>query len=188
VGYVNVTVKSGAFGLLSNPLNQPTNSLSAILPDVPVNTILYTFDTTNGYASATKRATGWSGPAAAAIINPGQGFFLKNAGATDITITFVGEVPQGTNLTVKLNPGINLIGSIVPQQGLLSKDLSLKAANNDKVYQWDPAAQGYKTTSTYRSSSSSWTGGGEPNIGVAEGFFYQSTAAGSWTRSFSVNQ
>jgi len=185
---VNVTVPAGKFALLANPLNQPTNNLTSILPGVPAGTIVYVFGT-NGFAQATARAGGiWTGPAAGAVINPGDGFFIKNAGTADLTVTFVGEVPQGTNLTVNLNAGINLIGSIVPQAGLLTTNLGLHAANGDVVYQWDTTAQGYKSPASTSRGNGVWTGGGEPNIGVAEGFFYSSKAAGSWTRSFNVNQ
>jgi hypothetical protein len=190
VGYVNVPVAAGKFALLANPLNQPTNSLAAVLPDVPANTVVYVFQS-GGFVQATKRSTGaWSGPGATANIDPGQGFFIKNAGTTDFTVTFVGEVPQGTNLTVNLAAGINLVGSIVPQQGKVETDLKIPAANGDILYQWDPATQAYKTAATRRTNVGQWTGGtgSEPVIGVGEGFFYSAKAAGTWTRSFSVNQ
>jgi hypothetical protein len=186
VGYVNVTVPAGKFALLANPLNQPTNSIPAVLPDVPVNTVVYVFDAATGqFAAATKRATSWTGTGAAATIAPGQGFFVKNAGAADLNITFVGEVMQGTDMKVNYVAGFNLLGSLVPQTGKLETDLGFKAAVNDVVYVFDPATQGY-ATSTKRATA--WTGGGgEPTIPVANGFFYKAGAAGSWTRSFSVN-
>jgi len=117
---------------------------------------------------------------------PGAGFFIKNAGTADFTITFVGEVMQGS-LSLPLASGFNLIGSQVPQSGKLETDLGFKAAANDKVYLFD-ATSGNYTTYTKRASGT-WTGGsGEPVINVANGFFYQAQAAGAWTRSFSVNQ
>jgi len=189
VGYVNVTVPAGKFAMLANPLNQPTNSLAAVLPDVPANTVVYVFQS-GGFVQATKRSTGWSGPGATATLNPGQGFFVKNAGTADMTITFVGEVPQGTALSVPLVAGMNLVGSIVPQAGKVETDLKIPAANGDILYQWDTATQAYKTAATRRTNVGQWTGGtgGEPTIGVGEGFFYSAKAAGNWTRSFSVNQ
>jgi len=187
VGYVNVTVPAGKFALLANPLNQPTNSIAAVLPDAPNGTIIYVFDATSAsFSQTTKRGGVWTGGAAGASLDPGVGFFVKNAGSTDYNITFVGEVPQGTNLTVNFKTGFNLIGSIVPQSGKVQTDLGLPAANGDKVYQFSASTQGYNAT-TKRGTA--WTGtGGEATIGVAEGFFYQAVAAGAWTRSFSVNQ
>jgi hypothetical protein len=144
------------------------------------------FDAATGqFAAATKRATSWTGTGAAATIAPGQGFFVKNAGADNMNITFVGEVMQGTDMKVNYVAGFNLLGSLVPQTGKLETDLGFKAAVNDVVYVFDPATQGY-ATSTKRATA--WTGGGgEPTIPVANGFFYKAGAAGSWTRSFSVN-
>jgi hypothetical protein len=185
VGYVNVTVKAGAFGLLANPLNQPTNSITAVLPDVPVGTIVYVFNLTTGqFDSATKRATSWSGPAATATLNPGTGFFVKNAGTTDLNITFVGEVPQGTALTVTYPAGFSLIGSIVPQAGNLEKDLGYPAKNGDVVYKFNGTDYG----TPYTRRATAWTGGGtDVPIGVAEGVWLKAAAAGTWTRSFNVN-
>jgi len=194
VGYVNVPVPAGKFALLSNPLNQATNSLTAVLPDVPNGTKIFVYAGTNGFQDATKRsATSWSGPFAQApyngILNPGQGFFIQNLSAADFTVTFVGEVPQGTNLTVAIPAGFSLIGSPVPQSGKVETDLKLPAASGDKMFQYDPTA-GYNKQSTRRGVAT-WTGVAgqtEPTIGVAEAFFYQAAAASTWARNFSVNQ
>jgi len=190
VGYVNVTVPAGKFALLANPLDQGTNNtIATVLAGVPANTVVYPYTTAGGFSSATLRASGsWTGTGASAMLPPGQGFFVKNAGTADMTITFVGEVMQGTALSVPYVAGFNLLGSLVPQSGKLETDLGFKAVANDKVFVFDAASQGY-TTYTKRASGS-WTGGtvSEPVINVASGFFYQATAAGTWTRSFSVNQ
>jgi len=188
VGYVNVTVPAGKFALLANPLNQPTNSVAAVLPGVPSGTIVYIFNAAGAFDQATARAGGvWTGTGAADMLNPGAGFFVKNAGATDMTITFVGEVPQGTNLTVNIAAGFSLIGSIVPQVGGLETVLGFPAANGDKAYLFDNTAQTYTTYT--RRGVGVWTGGsGEPSLAVAQGIFYQAAAATTWTRSFSVNQ
>jgi len=184
VGYVNVNVKAGAFALLANPLNQPTNSVAAVLPDVAVNTVLYVFDLTSGqFITATKRATGWTGTAATATLNPGQGFFIKNAGATDMNITFVGEVPQGDALTVTYPAGFSLVGSIVPQAGNLEKDLGYPAKQNDVVYKFNGA--GYDI---YTRRAAAWSGPAtDVPMTVAEGVWLKAAAAGAWTRNFHVN-
>jgi hypothetical protein len=152
--------------------------------DVPANTQVAVW-TGSGFQTATKRSSGaWTGDGAAATLAPGAGFFLKNAGTTDMTVTFAGEVTQGNNLTVAFPAGFSLLGSIVPQAGKVQTDLGLPAQANDQVFLFKA---GNYTTLTKRSSGA-WTGGtGEPEIGVAEGFFYKAVAAGSWTRNFSVN-
>lgn len=190
VGYVNVTVPAGKFALLANPLKLATNSIPAVLPDAPANTQVFVYNAATGnYVSATKRSSGsWTGDGAAATLNPGQGFWVKNAGTADLTITFVGEVMQGDATTLKVDyvAGFNLLGSMVPQTGKLETDLGFKASANDQVFVFDAATANY-TTFTKRASGA-WTGGtGEPSIPVANGFFYKAGAAGSWTRTFSVN-
>jgi hypothetical protein len=187
VGFVNVSVPAGAFALLANPLNQPTNDLVTVLADAPDGTTAYEF-TPAGFQIYTKRsATLWTGTgAAAARLDPGKGFFVKNNGAAAFNLTFIGEVPQGT-LSTPIATGFNLLGSKVPQAGTVETQLGLPAAPNDQVYVY--GATGY-TITTRRSPV--WTGGtGEPVIGVAQGFFLNRAAANgaaTWTRTFSVNQ
>jgi hypothetical protein len=187
VGFVNVSVPAGAFALLANPLNQPTNDLATVLADAPVDTTVYDFNPTTGFAIYTKRATTWTGTGAStARLDPGKGFFVKNNGTAAFNLTFIGEVPQGT-LSTPIVTGFNLLGSKVPQAGAVETQLGLPAANADQVYVY--GAAGY-TITTRRTSA--WTGGtGEPVIGVGQGFFLNRAAANgaaNWTRTFSVNQ
>jgi hypothetical protein len=189
VGYVNVTVPAGKFALLANPLNQPTNSLSAVLPGVPNGTIVFIANSAGGFDKATLRGTVWTGPGATDLLNPGAGFFVQNAGTADMTITFVGEVPQGTNLVVSVPVGFSLLSSIVPQQGKIETDLKFPAVNTDKLFIFDTTSQAYQAFT--RRGAATWTGVAgvpEPVIAVAQGFFYQAAAATTWTRSFTVNQ
>jgi len=190
VGYVNVTVPANKFALLANPLNAAANTIAGVLPDAPANTVVYVYNAaTSAFSAATKRASGsWTGTATGdTALVPGQGFFVK-APATDLTITFVGEVPQG-NLSTPYVAGYNLLGSQVPQTGLLETDLGFKGATNDKAFIFDVTTQAY-TTFTKRASGS-WTGGPtgvtQPTVNVANGFFLNAAAAGTWTRTFSVN-
>jgi hypothetical protein len=189
VGYVNVTVPAGAFALLANPLNASSNVLSAVLPDVPNNTVVYIFDAaTSSFIQITKRtATLWAGGQGAnQPLAPGQGFFVKAPAGTAVPITFVGEVPQGTNLTVNIPAaGFHLLGSIVPQEGKVQTDLGLPAAINDVVYTFDTASQTY-VVSTKRTATL-WAPS-EPTIPVGRGFFIKAGGPLTWTRSFSVNQ
>jgi hypothetical protein len=191
VGYVNITVPKGGFALLANPLNQPTNSIAAVLPDAPKGTRVYVISSTTGqFVTVTKLPSGsWS--AADTLLAPGTGFFVKNSDtANDLPITFVGEVPQGT-VTVPYAAGFNLIGSIVPQAGKLETDLGFTSVSGDRVYRYDSAAQNYVSASTSHGNKN-WTGGKagetEPQIGVAEGFWLNAKAAGTWTRNFTVQQ
>lgn len=76
--------------------------------------------------------------------------FIQGA-ATDQTITFVGEVPQG-NLKTALKKGLNLVGSQVPQAGKLTADLKLTGSDGDIVFQWDSSTQKYKDSERVRRS------------------------------------
>ncbi len=183
VGYVNVTVAAGKLALLANPLDLPTNSIAAVLPDAPANTVVYIWKPdSSGFYSAVKRASGaWTGDSGVPI-PPGVGFFIKNAGATDMTVTFVGEVKQGTNLVVNVPAGLAMLGSLVPKSGLLQTELGFPAAANDTVYIW--TGNGY--ASSVKRSSGAWSGAGEPTIGVAQGFFYNAKAATEWKTSFVI--
>jgi len=114
----------------------------------------------------------------------GRVFFFKNPTVTAITNTFVGNVKQGT-LTTPLSAGFTLVGSQVPQSGLVSTDLGVPIGNAESVFKFDTTTQAY-TGGTFFFGS--WGGAGEPVIGVGEGFFVKKVAAANWTRSFSVNQ
>ncbi|HOX04346.1 MAG TPA: hypothetical protein P5022_01560 [Candidatus Paceibacterota bacterium] len=193
VGYVNKEVPAGGFAILSNPLNQPTNNLATVFPNVPDNFIVYKY-VANTFQQITKRTIGgqvrWTGGLGAdEIVNPGMGFFVKNPSTTEtLKLTFVGEVPQGTGLTVPFAAGFNLISSIVPQAGAVKTTLGLPVANNEVIYKY--GAAGYvQSTLRVIGGQDRWTGGDstEPVIDVGEGFWYKANATGNWARDFSVN-
>jgi hypothetical protein len=111
------------------------------------------------------------------VIAPGTGYFLRTAAAA--TVTYVGEVPQGT-LTIPLVAGFNLVGSKVPQAGKLTTDLGYTPSDGDLAYTF--AAAGY----TVYQYDGEWLPS-EPSLKVGEGLWIRKVAAGSWTRTFSVN-
>lgn len=181
VGYINVTVAAGKLGLVANQLSVGGNTIAEVIPTAPEGTIVYTYSQAGGFAINGYEFGAWGTPAAP--LTPGTAFFVANNGATDLTITFVGEVPTGQLSTPLLN-GLNLVGSQVPQAGTLSGDLGYAASEGDQVYQWDAAAQGYKAAVGYEFGS--WSPA-DPTIAVGEGFFLNRNGAGAWTRNFSVN-
>ncbi len=189
VGYVNVTVPANGFVLVGNPLDTGSNVLDNILGTAPNNTSkIYDFNPSSGsYAVYTKRASGWSG-AAGVDFSPGRGFFLQNGSASSVTLTFVGQVMQGTN-SHAFPAGFSILNSQVPQAGLVQTDLGLPAQNTDQVYQFNPSAGSY---AVFTRRATGWPSG-EPMIGtnvlsgVAEAFFFNSkNGAGTWTRVFNV--
>ncbi|NBR84455.1 MAG: hypothetical protein EBS84_04755 [Proteobacteria bacterium] len=182
VGFVNVTFSPG-FTLACNPLNGATNTVLALFPSVPNGTSIFKFDSVSGsYTGSTFLFGSWNNPSMTLV--PGEGFFFKNPTGTPITNTFVGNVMQGT-LTTPLSAGFTLVGSQVPQTGLVSTDLGVPIGNAESIFKFDSVSQSYTGGSFLFGS---WSGGVEPTVGVGEGFFVKKNASGSWTRTFSVNQ
>lgn len=187
VGYINVTIPasaangSGGYGMVANQLNTGGNTVAEVIPTAPDGTLLNKHTQAGGFSVNQANFGAWDRPTE--VIKPGEAFFVKNPQTTPLTLTFVGEVPQG-ELKTPLLSGLNLVSSQVPQAGKLVVDLKFPAGDDDIIYQWDSAAQGYKAPNQL--SFGAWTGG-EPDIKVGEGFFVQKVAAGSWDRTFSVN-
>jgi len=191
VGYVNTKVPAKAFALVSNPLTAATNTIEALFAGLPNQAKIYSWNTTSkGYDIATYDSEfGWdySNPAMATLqIKPGGGVFVNNPSAAEITITFVGEVPQGkapNALVTTLLPGFQIVSSQVPQAGDLVTVLGYTPAANDKVYQWKGSSyviNGYDT-------EFGWDSGSAPVLGVGEAIFLSKVAAGTWTREFTVS-
>jgi hypothetical protein len=122
--------------------------------------------------------------AASTTVVPGEGVFVRNTSATDLVVTFVGEVPQGT-LNNAYPAGLSIRSSQVPQAGTAA-ELGFVGKDGDQINQFDLATQSYKV-STFDGLENAWL----PPLGqlaVGEAFFLRASAAGTWTRTFSVNQ
>jgi hypothetical protein len=182
VGYVNTTLVPG-LNLISNPLIGADNKISTLLTGVPVNTAIFRF--VNGsFESSTLLPFGWNPPGVAAATSlPGEGLFVRlPAGAAPVTITFVGEVPQGV-LNTTLPAGLSIVSSQVPQAGT-AEALGLPAENNAQIYQWNESTQSYAV-------STKLPFGYNPPLtplAVGEAFFLRRVTAGTWTRDFDVNE
>jgi hypothetical protein len=180
VGYVNVTAKPG-FNLLNNPLDAgANNTVKALMPaDLPEGSIVYTYNGTT-FRLNTYEFGEWTYPTD--VLVPGTGFFLRMTGTADKTITFVGEVKQGT-LTTPLIAGFNLVGSQVPQEGLIQTILGFVPGEGDVVYNYSSTTGNY-TLGTFEFGI--WDPQ-QPRVGVGEGLWIRKIQAGNWTRTFSVN-
>lgn len=188
VGYVNTKVPGGGFAMISNPLNATDNSINKLFTGLPNGFQIYVFTPGSGFATLTYDDLDQSfGPAGDTTkLEPGQGVFVKTPAGPEVTITFVGEVPQGT-LTTTLVPGFQIVSSKVPQAGTAT-ELALPGVAGDQVYQYDPVAKQY-IVSTYDDLDNKYlNAAGEAKFGVGEAFWLKKTAAGTWTRQFSVNQ
>jgi hypothetical protein len=217
VGYVNLTLPSSPTApptkgaIIANPLNGTNNNLNTILPlpDAYDSSVIYRFDPvaqTYGDPVSFIAGFGWYNPGDPAgtppDINPGEGFWLFAVGPNPLTVTFVGEVPQGT--LVNPLPAANKLSmrsSIVPQAAPLGDEitagtLGFAAEDTDTVYVFNSTTQTYKDPYGYIdgygwfSANADDPGPGGPTIAVATGFFLQKAPLAvktTWTRTFSVN-
>jgi hypothetical protein len=179
VGFVNVAVPPG-FSMIANPLNAPTNTVPVLFAGVPDGTTIYKFDGTS-YSVNSLDLGEWGNPAQTLV--PGEGAFIRNPGTTPFTVTFVGEVMQGS-LSNPIPAGFSIKSSQVPQSAALDTVLGFPAADGDIVYQFSNAQNTYVI---HALDLGEWSGG-VPLPAVGESFFVKKVAAGNWTRTFSVNQ
>jgi hypothetical protein len=196
VGYVNTVVPAKGLALISNPLDAgANNNVSALFTDAakaagglqvykfipgPAPTYkIFSYDAEFGEWDRADAAT--------ETVEPGGGVFVRNPSANPVTITFVGEVKQGTTppLSTPLPQGLSIVSSQVPQEGTLTA-LGYVPSGADQVYQFDTATQGYYIAS-YDPEFQEFD---KPlkALKVGEAVFLRSAVASTWTRSFSVNQ
>jgi len=113
---------------------------------------------------------------------PGEGGFFVSPVAS--TLTFVGEVRQGS-LTNTLPRNTKVIrASIVPQAGKITTDLGLPAEPGDQTFFY---ANGF-TSYTFDDVDLAWVPS-EPTAAVGQGFFYTKNPAATqtnWIRNFTV--
>jgi len=188
VGYVNTTL-GPKYTLISNPLNASDNTIGSLFKNgiqgsLPDGFQVYKF-TGTGFATATwdELSASFSPASAAALtVTPGEGVFVRNPLTTPLTVTFVGEVMQGS-LVNPYPKGLSIRSSQVPVEGTAA-DLGLKGKDGDQVYQFDATTQKYKT-STFDELANGWS----PALGtlkVGEAVFIRSPQGGSWDRTFTV--
>jgi len=197
VGYVNKTIAKNSFQMVANPLKAATNTINALFQPVPAGFQVFVY--TPGTAGAAGKfdvgtyddLEGSYLPAAVGNMQllPGKGVFVKNPSANDVTITFVGEVMQGTALTTPLVPGLQIVGSQVPQAGTAA-DLGLPHTTQtgmspgDQVYQFVPGTGYY--VSTFDDLENNFVPPLKP-LDVGEAVFLKLSKANNWVRNFSVN-
>jgi hypothetical protein len=195
VGYVNTPLVPG-FNLVSNPLNNtaPNGNTIAnlfgagIQGTIPNGTTIYWFIPGTGFdlVSYDDLDAAFTPVAKATeVISPGEGVFVRNPSNAALTVTFVGEVPQGT-LSHAVPAGFSIQASEVPQEGNAAT-LAIPGQANDVIYLFDEAVQNYETPRIFDDLDNNWS---PPlrNIQVGEAFFYLNRgAADTWTRTFSVN-
>jgi glyoxylate utilization-related uncharacterized protein len=187
VGYVNLSLPAG-FSLIANPLQGTNDQLSTVIPTAPDGAQVLTWDAAQQRFNSASVFDGdvnqWF-PNGTMSVGKGAFIFLPSAA----TITFVGEVPQGT-LSNPVSANYSLLANIVPQSISLSA-ASFPAQDGDQYLTWNRAQQRYNPALVYDGDANEWfgpSGAAQPTPEVGEGFFYFTTGgARNWVRSFSVN-
>jgi hypothetical protein len=191
VGYVNVNIDPG-FNMVSNPLTAADNSIGSLFKNfqgpIPGGLKVFFFDSTTGqfktilYDDIDNQYL--PPEEAARTVTPGNGVFVFNPGTTQLKLTFVGEVPQGP-LSNPLPKGFSIKASQVPQDAK-PDSIGLVSQGGDKIFRYDKATKQY-TTYLFDDIDSVWLPA-LPVIPVGEAFFlFRAQSAGSWDRTFSVN-
>ncbi|MGB0582145.1 MAG: hypothetical protein ACPGVU_20820 [Limisphaerales bacterium] len=157
------------------------NSIQTLFAAAPDTTQVYKFDAGAGQFLAAAFKVGGIWINGTANLLPGEAAFVNNGTQTPFTITFVGNVNQGS-LTNSLVAGFNLISSQVPQAGLLETDLNAPVSNGEQVYRFISGA--YEPA--YSKVAGIWLPS-QPQIDVGEGFWISKIAGANWTRTFDVN-
>jgi len=178
VGYVNLTVPAG-FSMIANPLNSTNNTIGTLVT-LPRFSQLFKWNGTS-FDIATMTGSGWDHPEF--TLAPGEGAFVSVG--SQQTMTFVGEVLQG-NLANAIPAGFSIRSSQVPQTGdVTALGLTPALKRFDQLFKWNPGTSQYDIYSL--GSGGVWNPS-TPTVNVGESFFLSTSAGGSWTRTFSVNQ
>ena len=182
VGYINLSLSQG-FNMIANQLVAPSYTLSSLIPNPPLGTQIYKFSPGSGFAVSTfdELDAVWL-PNGNETLNLGRGVWINVPSA--YTLTFVGEVPQGT-LTTPTTTGFNMVASQVPQVGSVST-LGLVPGLGDVVYRYTPGS-GFAVF-TFDELDAVWLPS-EPSLNVGEAVWLlrASGSPSSWVRTFNVN-
>ncbi len=180
VGYYNVTIPGLGFKMIANQLDAADNTLDGALSGVADGSLFYKW-TGAGYSIHEYiEGDGWDPNTSLA---PGEGGFLRNASADPVTVTFVGEVKQGS-LVNEIPAGFSIKSSMVPQAGGIKSVLGMPFSEDggDYIYKWGTSYEIFEYV-----GEDEWDPA-EPAVAVGESFFSRKLNAATWTREFTVPQ
>jgi hypothetical protein len=176
VGYYNVDSPAGQKVLIANQLHTTNDVLSNVLPGPFADGTSF-FKYAGGFAASSwdTDANAWT---ADFSMKPGEGGFFFSQ--VHQTLTFVGEVPQGS-LTNKLVKNAKTIaGSQVPRSIFLSTS-GIIGEDGDTVFQYH---NGY-SASSYDTDAGAWTVDFSNKVGEAWFVFKQGSQT-NWVVNFTV--
>src|SRR5215467_15388768 len=131
VAYMNITVPANQYVMIANQLNTTNNALASLLPLSPDGAIFQKYYDQGFFQACDFDAIdhAWM-PNGDATLNPGEGGFYQSPVAT--TLTFVGEILQGT-LTNTLPIGECVIRSSIVPQAATPTVLGIPAEDGDTL-------------------------------------------------------
>ena len=105
---------------------------------------------------------------------------MQNTDSGSDTVTFIGNVLQGTATAAVPNSGFVVVASMIPLAGQLDTSLSLPISNGDAIYKVIPGSNPTAYTK-YAYSGGVWSPTA-PTANVGEAFWVDKAAA-PWTWS-----
>jgi len=205
VGYVNVTLPSHQFTAVANPLDASMGGTIATGNDM---TNLFNIATTPGLAggSTIQQFSSALNDYTAAIsyvalskkwgsnfsMPPGKAVLFNNNGASDVVVTFTGQVPQGTyNVATLGSHQFTLVGSPVPIGGNITNSttvVGLVPSGGDTVATFNSALNDWNPATAWVQLSKKWGNTASSTIAVGQGFLYNNNgaSANNWVSNFTV--
>jgi hypothetical protein len=194
VGYVNQTIPNN-FSMVANPFVTPSNTLNALFPPASMPPGLGFYKFVGGGFSISildEFDVAWLNNNVnvgdTETLGFGDGAFLYNPGSA-FTLTWVGEVAQGTPVSNPAPSGFSIKSSKIPQAGLLTTDLAFTPTAGDTVHKFNSATQGFEIY-IFDEFDLQWVRNNvpsEPSLAIAESAFFNLVAPNSWNRNFTVN-
>jgi hypothetical protein len=184
VGYYQVPVSANQKVMLGNQLHTTNDTLAVVIPNPPPRSQFFKYNGGFSGYSFDDLDEVWV-PDGNVSLAPGEGGFFLSPVAT--TLTFMGEVMQGslTN-TLPINTKV-IRTSIVPQAGRVTADLGLPGEPYDELFTWPSQSGGYIAFS-FDDIDLAWFPFDASNA-VGQSFFYIKSGVGThtnWIRNFTV--
>jgi hypothetical protein len=181
IGFIKLTLPPG-LSLIANQLQTGSNVIRRLFPRPPDGTQFYKYVPGNGWQTYTYDAldSEWL-PNENVTLNPGEGGLFRNVTSTNMVLTFIGDVLQGT-ITNQFSIGLGIYSPSLPLPGTLSSLFPcLVFEDGGQLYKYTTGS-GW-TTHTYDESVPGWLPS-EPIIGIGEAVFIRVTQPKNCIRSF----
>ena len=179
IGYASVTLPPG-FSMIANPLESPCSTVGELFQGWPDGTTLNKFDTRFFRLAENAVKFGkWTN--AGEKLSPGEGAIFFNPTSEYKSLSFAGEVMQGS-LSMPLPSGFSIRSSFIPQPGNL-EDMGFPITQGDVIHLFDRDRQKYVL---HPFEASGWTDG-PPLVSVGESFWVAKTEPGNWNQALYVN-